>query len=93
MWTAKAQISLYICQGPVIQSDISLTRSLVVKILTVLESTKSNSQVFFLKKNMYSFCKSHFFSKNISIYAILNDQRFNDTLTNNIVNFEQLGPE
>ena len=34
-----------------------------------------------------------FFSKNISIYAILNDQSFNNTLTNNIVSFEQLGPE
>ena len=45
---------------------------------------------------MSSFCKcksySHFFSKNISIYAIFNDQNFNDTLTNNIVSFEQLGP-
>ena len=34
-----------------------------------------------------------FSAKNISIYAIFNDQRFNDTLTNDIVNFEQLGPE
>ena len=35
----------------------------------------------------------HFFSsKNISVYAIFNDQRFNDTLTNDIVSFEQLGP-
>ena len=33
-----------------------------------------------------------FFSKNISIYAIFNDQSFNDTLTNNIISFEQLGP-
>ena len=33
-----------------------------------------------------------FFSKNISIYAIFNDQSFNDTLTNDIVSFEQLGP-
>ena len=33
-----------------------------------------------------------FFIKNISIYAILNDQSFNDTLTNDIVSFEQLGP-
>ena len=32
-----------------------------------------------------------FFSKNISIYAIFNDQSFNDMLTNNIVSFEQLG--
>ena len=52
---------------------------LVVKILTVLVS---NSQVFLLK-NVSSFCKckscSHFFSKNISVYAIFNDQSFNDT--------------
>ena len=45
---------------------------------------------------MSSFCKcksySHFFSKNISIYAIFNDQSFNNTLTNNIINFEQLDP-
>ena len=32
-----------------------------------------------------------FFSKNISAYAIFNDQSFNDTLTNDIVSFEQLG--
>ena len=45
---------------------------------------------------MSSFCKcksySHFFSKSISVYALLNDQSFNDTLTNDIVSFEQLGP-
>ena len=34
-----------------------------------------------------------FFSKNISVYAIFNDQNFNDALTNDIVSFEQLGPE
>ena len=40
-------------------------------------------------------CKSysHFFSKNISIFAIFYDQSFNDSLTNDIVSFEQLGPE
>ena len=32
-----------------------------------------------------------FFSKNISIHAIFNNQSFNDTLTNDIVSFEQLG--
>ena len=37
--------------------------------------------------------KIFFFSKNISIYAIFNDQSFNDTLTNDIVSFEQLGPD
>ena len=34
-----------------------------------------------------------FFSKNISVYAILNDRSFNDMLTNDIVSFEQLGPD
>ena len=37
-------------QGPVVQSIISLTSSLVVKVLTVLVSTISNPQVFLLKK-------------------------------------------
>ena len=32
-----------------------------------------------------------FFSKNISVYAIFNNQRFNDTLTEYIISFEQLG--
>ena len=31
-----------------------------------------------------------FFSKNIGIYAIFNDPSFNDTLSNDIVSFEQL---
>ena len=28
----------------------------------------------------------------MSIFAIFNDQRFNDTLTNDIISFEHLGP-
>ena len=36
---------------------------------------------------------THIFSaKNICLYAIFNDQSFNDTLTNGMVSFEQLGP-
>ena len=34
-----------------------------------------------------------FFSKTISVYAIFNDQSFNDMLTNDIVSFKQLGPD
>ena len=34
-----------------------------------------------------------FFSKNISASAIFNDKSFNDTFTNDIVSFEQLGPD
>ena len=33
-----------------------------------------------------------FFQQNISLYAIFNDQSFNDTLTKDIVSFEQLDP-
>ena len=36
--------------GPVVQSTVSLMSSLVVKMLIVLVSTVSNSQVFLLKK-------------------------------------------
>ena len=34
-----------------------------------------------------------FFSKNISIYVVFNDQSFNNTLTNDIISFKQLGPD
>ena len=33
-----------------------------------------------------------FFNKHISIYAIFNDQSFNNILTNDIVSFDQLCP-
>ena len=36
--------------GPVIQSIVSLTSSIMIKMLTVLVSTISTSQVFLLKK-------------------------------------------
>ena len=42
---------------------------------------------------MQKFLLLTFFNKNISIYAICNDQSFNDMLTNNIISFEQQGPE
>ena len=32
-------------------------------------------------------------TQNISLYAILHDQSLSDMLTNNIVSFEQLGPD
>ena len=67
-----------------VQSIVSSTSSFVVKMLTGLVSTISNSQE----------CKAtrvFFFSKNISLYAIFNEQSFNDTLNNDIVSFEQLG--
>ena len=71
-------MSHQIAQGTAVQSIISLMSSLVVKMLTVLVSTISNSQVFLL------------FSAKISVYAIFNDQSFNDMLTNHILSFEKL---
>ena len=45
---------------------------------------------------MNSFCKcksySHFFSNNIGVYAIFDDQNFNDMLSKDIISFQQLGP-
>ena len=61
----------------------------MVKILTVLVSTISNSIIFAEKMQKLL----TFFNKNISIYAIFNDQSFNNMLPNDIVSSEQLGPD
>ena len=63
----------------------------MVKMLTVLVSTISNSQVFLLKKNMSCFGYSHFSVKILAYMSYLMIS-FNDTLTNDIINFEQQGP-
>ena len=50
--------------------------SVLVSAISVLVSTISNSQVFLLKKIRVAFANakdSHLFSKNISIYAIFNN--------------------
>ena len=61
-------------------------------MLTVLVSTIPNSQLFLLK-NANAKATHIFSAKILSVYAIFNDQSFNDTLTNDIVSFKQLGPE
>ena len=66
-------------------------------MLAVLISTISNSHVFLLKKknkkktNLWIAFTSLTF--NISVYAIFNDQSLNNTLTKDIVSFEQMGPD
>ena len=64
--------------GPVVQSIVSLMSSLVVKMLTFLVGKISNSHVLFAE-NVKSKSYSYFFSKHISVYAIVNDQSFNDS--------------
>ena len=100
LFAAKLFVHCRVCkhgQGPAVQSVVSLTNSLVVKMLTVLVSTISNSQGFFAEKMWVAFANAKsthiFFSKNISIYAILNGQSLKNMLTNDIVSFEQLGPD
>ena len=79
----------------IVQNVVSLTSSLVVKMLTFLVNKISNS-VIFAEKKWVAFANTkatHIISaKIISVYAIFNDQSFSDTLTNDIVCFEQLGP-
>ena len=103
MWTSRSMIFSHSSnknsQDPVVQSIVSLTRSLLTKMLTVQVSRISYLQVFFAekkkKKTWEAFANAKaahiFFSQNITVYGIYNDQSFNDTITNDIVSFEQLG--
>ena len=73
----------YFIQGPVVQSVISLTTSLRVISLTVLADSIHNILIFFAEKMWVAFQ---------NIYVSLN-VNFNELLTNDIVSFEQLGPD
>ena len=79
-------------QGPVVQSVISLTSSLRVISFTVLADSIYNILIFFAEK-MWVLSYSHFISKNFQHICVSLDVNFNESLTNNIVSFEQLGPD
>ena len=68
--------------------------SLRVISLTVLADSIYNILIFFAEKNVSSFCKSysHFFSKKFQNICVSLDVNFNESLTNDVVSFEQLGP-
>ena len=85
--------------GPVVQSIVSLTSSLRVISLTVLADSIYNILIFFAEKMWVAFavllhCKSysHFFSKKFQNICISFDVNFNESLTNDVVSFEQLSP-
>ena len=63
--------------GPVVQSIVSLTSSLVVKMLNVLVSTVSNSVIF--AENISAIFNDQSFNDTLTI--------------NEIISFEQLDPE
>ena len=76
--------------GPVVQS---ITSSLRVISLTVLADSIDNILIFFAEKNVSSLSYSHFFQqKKIQHICVSLDINFNESLTNDIVNFEQLDP-
>ena len=82
--------------GPVVQSVVSLTSSLRVISLTVLADSVYNILIYFAEKMWVAFALQKeltFFSakKNQHICVSL-DVNFNESLTNDIVSFEQLGP-
>ena len=93
MARVNCNIAIHCCPRPSC-SKLSYLNELVSG-QNVICSSKYNISFkgIFAEKKVSSFCKckscSHFFSKNISINAIFNDQSFKDMLTNNI---EQLGP-
>ena len=74
--------------GPVVQSIVNLTSSLRVISLTVLVDSIYSILIFFAEN-----CKSysHFFSKKFQHICVSLDVNFNESLTNNVVSFEQLG--
>ena len=69
----------------------SLTSSLRVISLTVLVDSIHNILIFFAEK-MWVHSYSHFFSKIFQRNWVSLDVNFNESLTNDIVSFEQLGP-
>ena len=79
--------------GQVVQSVVSLTSLLRVISLTVLVESKHNILIFFAEKNVHCKSYSHFFSKKFQHICVSLDVNFNKLLTNDVVSFEQLGPE
>ena len=71
-------IPYLILQGPVVQSVVSLTSSLRVISLTILADSIYNILIFFAEKFQH--------------ISVSHNVKFNESLTNDVVSFEQLGP-
>ena len=69
---ATESLEMVIHQRPVVQSIVSLTKSLVNDSLSLLVRLKSSVLIFFAEKNVRSFCTAkapHIFSaKNGSVF-------------------------
>ena len=83
------------CLGPVVQSVVSLTSSLKVISLTILADSIYKILIFFAEKMWVAFALQKlltFFNKKYQHICVSFDINFNESLTNDIVSFEQLGP-
>ena len=82
--------------GPVVQSVVSLTSLLRVIWLTVLAGSIYNILIFFAEKMWVAFALqkllTFFSAKKFQHICISLDENFNESLTNDVVSFEQLGP-
>ena len=83
-------------QGPVVQSVVSLTSSLGVISLNILADSIYNILIFFAEKmwvlalqKLLTFLQQ----KKIQHICVSLNVNFNESLTNDIVSFEQLGPD
>ena len=82
--------------GPVVQSVVSLTSSLRVTSLTVLADSICNILIFFAKKKGEGFALQKlltFFEQKFQHICVSLNVNFNESLTNDIVSFEQLGTD
>ena len=64
-------------QGPVVQIIVSLTLSLSPQFVNCIMTSKANTLLFFVEKNVRILCiakDSHMFSTKITIYYITSDE-------------------
>ena len=81
--------------GPVVQWVVSLTSVLRVISLTVLAESIYNILIFFADKMWVAFALQKlltFFQQKIQHICISLDVNFNESLTNDVISFEKLGP-
>ena len=99
MIESSNEIFIALDQGPVVQSFVSLTSSLRVISLTVLADSIYNILIFFAEKCeqlLHCFALQKlltFFQQNFQHICASLDMNFNESLANNIISFEQLGPD
>ena len=82
-------------QGPVVQSVVSLTSSLRVISLIVLADSIHNILIYFAEKMWVLLLQKllTFSQQTFQHICVSLDVNFNESLTNDVVSFEQLGPE